>query len=84
MPQRHPNDSAPQLWEGAADPKDPRYVPTELRNTIAAIPADVIEKMRAELHRTVAGEMVLTAGNGRVAHRITPRSSADDFETALI
>ena len=39
--QRHPNDTVERLWPGATDPTNPRFVPLELRDVVADIPADI-------------------------------------------
>ena len=80
MAQRHPNDTVERLWPGANDPTNPRFVPLELRDVVADIPADIENKLRRELYTT--GEIVRTVG--RKAVTVNPSAEPDDFETALV
>ena len=81
MAQRHPNDTVERLWPGATDPTNPRFVPLELRDVVADIPADIEQQLRRELYGT--GEMIRTDGR-RKATTINPSTEPDDLETALV
>jgi hypothetical protein len=77
---RHANDTVPTLHEGAADPKDPLFVPLELRDTFAAIDPTLEGKMRRELYTT--RQMMRTVGRRPMV--IHPDSNPEELETALV
>ena len=81
MVQRHPNDTVERLWPGATDRNDPKFVPLELHDAVADIPADIENRLRQELYTT--GEMILTDGR-KATHTLNPAADLDDLEMALV
>lgn len=84
MSQRHDHDAIATLpWPGAADPKDLRYVPPELRDLVAAIPADVERKLRRDAGRTT--ETYRADGRGHGPSRtLNPKDNDADLEIAVV
>ena len=82
--QRHPHDSVvADLWPGAADPKSERYVPVELRDTVASMPADVEQDLRRHLYRTKETYRTDSRG-GQQSRSLNPAENLDDMEVALV
>ena len=78
---RHPNDTLPRLHEGAADPTSLRFVPVDVRDMYATIPAGVEEKIRRDLY--TVGESVVTDARGK-SSVLQPAKDLADLETAVV
>ena len=78
--QRHDNDTVERLWPGAADPKDPRFVPLELRDVVADMP----RRRRAEAAPRVVHDQGADPHRRppRRSHTLNPSTDLDDLEIA--
>ena len=83
MAQRHRNDTVERLGPGTADPRHPRYVEVELRDTVADCPPDIENKLRRELYSVKEMVRVLDLARGHTVV-INPSANSDDLETGVI
>ena len=67
---------------GFRDSKSPKFIPPELRALVAAIPADVENKLRKAVATTRT--TLRSFDSGRRVVELRPADNADDFETALV